>query len=553
VATLRGRQLVVAAAVAVLAMPASASAAARFASPTGNGTACTEAAPCDVVTAVNNAQSGDDVTIEPGSYTVTTTLADNGLTLRIHGQAGAARPVITNSTTNGIQLEGPGSSVSDVEFDIASGGGDGIDARGQQTIDRVIVKLTNSADTVPACTVLGTMTDSVCWTVGTNGIAAFNGNNGVTASATLRNDTLMATGSGGIGVYVQGFGSGASPSIALVNSIVHGAGNDILATNINGTSATVTADHSNFATSTQSGAGASAPAPGSGTNQSAPPQFAGGSSGDFHELAASPTVDAGVDSALNGTLDADGLPRTMGAHADIGAFEHPLPICQPLSATTPFGKALTVRLDCADPSGAPISSYAIVTPPAHGTLSVSAGGTATYVPARGFSGPDSFSFEATSGNGTGGPAAATIMVASSTPPVLTGVAESHRRWREGKAVPHITRARRRRPPVGTAFLFTLNEPARVRFAFTQRLRGRRVGKRCDALTRKNRHHRACTRTVSRGALSFAAGAGAHRLLFDGRISKHKGLNPGRSKVTITATNATGQHSSPKTLSFTIVR
>jgi hypothetical protein len=52
VATLRGRRLVVAAAVAVLAMPASASAAARFASPTGNGTACTEAAPCDVVTAV---------------------------------------------------------------------------------------------------------------------------------------------------------------------------------------------------------------------------------------------------------------------------------------------------------------------------------------------------------------------------------------------------------------------------------------------------------------------------------------------------------------------
>jgi Bacterial Ig domain len=540
--------------VAALAMPASASAAARFASPTGSGTACTEAAPCDLVTAVNGAHSGDDVTIEPGSYPVSTTLDDNGFALTIHGQAGAPRPVITNSTTNGIQLMGPGSSVSYMELDITSGSGAGIGTTGQETIDRVIVKITNSSDTSPACTVTGTMTDSVCWTTATDGIAAFNGNSGVTAAATLRNDTLEATGSGGTGVYVQGFGAGASPSIALVNSIAHGAGEDILATNINGTSAAVTADHSNFATSMQSGAGASAPAPGSDSNQTAPPQFADAASGNFHELAASPTIDAGADSPLNGSLDADGLPRTMGSHTDIGAFEYPVPVCQPLNATTAFGKALTAQLNCADPSGAPITSYTVATPPGHGTVSVSPGGTATYTPASGFSGPDTFSFEATSGNGTGAPSTATITVAPPTPrtvsPTLSQLAETHRRWREGKALPHIARVPR--PPVGTTFRFTLNEAAKIRFAFTQRLPGRTVGNRCVAPTSKNLHHHACLRTVTRRALSFSLGAGAHRVRFQGRISKHTKLNPGRYTLIITASNANGR-SSPKTLTFTIVR
>lgn len=546
------RRMIAVAAVAALLLPASASAAARFASPTGSGTACTGAAPCDLVTAVNSAHSGDDVTIEPGSYAVTTTLADNGFTLTIHGQAGAPRPVITNSMTDGIQLTGPGSSVDYLELDITSTGGAGIGTAGRQAIDRVIVKVTNASDVSPACTVTDTLTDSVCWTSATNGIAAFNGNNGVTAAATLRNDTLEATGSGGVAVDAQGFGSGASPSIALVNSIAHGAGGDILATNLNGTSAVVSADHSNFATSTQTGTGASAPAPGSGTNQTAPPQFVGPASGDFHELASSPTVDAGADSPLNGSLDEDGLPRTMGAHTDIGAFEYPLPICQPLSASTPFGNALTVQLECADPSGLPITSYRVVGPPGHGTVTVSPSGVATYLPASGYSGPDGFSFEATSGDGTGSPATATLTVASppTPPPTLTRLGQTHRRWREGNALPHVVRVRR--PPVGTTFRFALNESARVRFAFTQRASGRRIKGRCVAPTRRNRHARRCTRILTRGLLSFTAAAGTHTVRFEGRISKRKKLGPGRYTLDITATNQAGQRATAR-LTFTIVK
>ncbi|HLY50907.1 MAG TPA: hypothetical protein VKR21_17085 [Solirubrobacteraceae bacterium] len=135
-----------------------------------------------------------------------------------------------------------------------------------------------------------------------------------------------------------------------------------------------------------------------------------------------------------------------------------------------------------------------------------------------------------------------------TVPKLTGVGQSHRRWREGRALPHIARVR---APVGTRFRFTLNESARMRFRFWQRLAGRRVNGRCVAVTAKDRGRRRCTRLVARGALSAALGSGAHVLRFQGRLSKRKRLRPGRYTLILTATDAAGQHATAK-LVFTIV-
>ncbi|HLY49027.1 MAG TPA: hypothetical protein VKR21_07510, partial [Solirubrobacteraceae bacterium] len=135
------------------------------------------------------------------------------------------------------------------------------------------------------------------------------------------------------------------------------------------------------------------------------------------------------------------------------------------------------------------------------------------------------------------------------PPTLTAVAQSHRRWREGNKLAVITR--KRRPPVGTTFSFTLNEPASVSFTFSQRVTGRRVKGRCVAQTSKNRHKHACTRSLVRGALSFTGHSGLNRVTFQGRISKHKRLKPGNYTLSITATNAAGQRALAK-LTFTIV-
>jgi hypothetical protein len=57
--------------------------------------------------------------------------------------------------------------------------------------------------------------------------------------------------------------------------------------------------------------------------------------------------------------------------------------------------------------------------------------------------------------------------------------------------------------------------------------------------------------VVRGALSFTAAAGTHMVRFQGRLSKHKKLKPGRYTLMITATNATARATAR--LTFTIVR
>ena len=58
-----------------------------------------------------------------------------------------------------------------------------------------------------------------------------------------------------------------------------------------------------------------------GSNQSADPLFANAAGGDFHQLAGSPTIDAGTADPFNGFSDFDGQPRLIGAAPDIGADE----------------------------------------------------------------------------------------------------------------------------------------------------------------------------------------------------------------------------------------
>jgi hypothetical protein len=105
---------------------------------------------------------------------------------------------------------------------------------------------------------------------------------------------------------------------------------------------------------------------------------------------------------------------------------------------------------------------------------------------------------------------------------------------------------------GTTFRFNLSEDARVRFVIAQRLPGRRSGKACRKPSAKNRGRRSCTRFVKRGTLVRTDKSGANSLKFTGRIGR-RALKPGRYRVTITATDAAGNSSKPKTLSFTIVR
>jgi hypothetical protein len=135
-----------------------------------------------------------------------------------------------------------------------------------------------------------------------------------------------------------------------------------------------------------------------------------------------------------------------------------------------------------------------------------------------------------------------------TPPVITSVGQSHRDWREGNApIP----GHKHQPPVGTTFTFGLSEPATVRLAFSQRLNGRRVKGRCVSATKKNRKHPACERLRFQGTLIQPGQLGGNRIAFRGKVSGSNRLVPGRYVVIMTATDASGQRSKPRSLHFTI--
>ncbi len=86
----------------------------------------------------------------------------------------------------------------------------------------------------------------------------------------------------------------------------------------------------------------------------------------------------------------------------------------------------------------------------------------------------------------------------------------------------------------------------------QKVRGRRVASRCVAPTRADRRKPVCERQVAVATLSATSHSGLNQLAFQGRVSHSKKLRPGCYTMLITATNAAGQRSAARSLSFTIV-
>ncbi len=247
-----------------------------------------------------------------------------------------------------------------------------------------------------------------------------------------------------------------------------------------------------------------------------------------------------ADGASNGTAGACATANALGssytpavspdgtsvyvasfAGQSLTAFERePGPACQSTTASTAYQTPVTVTLSCTDADGDPLTR-SIVSGPAHGSLGA-VGSTVTYTPANGYTGTDSFTFDATDGTNASAPATVTITVGAPAAPSLgtpraaaahvTKFSQSHRRWREGKHG-------------GTTFSFNLNETARVVFTFTQPNHERILGR-----------------------LTVAGHSGRNRRAFNGLINRHTKLKPGTYTVTIT----TGASSSHR-LTFTIVK
>ena len=286
---------------------------------------------------------------------------------------------------------------------------------------------------------------------------------------------------------------------------------------------------------------------------------AGGWSGVLHESSELLPSDASVTSlgesvgVFGQTIVGGASGRTVGANLFQGSvyvFAPPAPgvtIASPASgASYTQGQSVASAYSCSAASPATLAGCTGTVASGAPVDTQSPGGhtfTVTATDSEGFRSTQSVAYNVVA------TPAATIPT-----PALSHVAQSHQTWRRGGKLATLARAKpKRKAPVGTTFSFTLNTAAAVKLTFTQRADGRNVAGRCVARTNHNnsRHH--CRRTVTVGTLSLpTAPAGNRRIGFQGRLSSHKTLKPGRYSVTITATNASG-HTSAKALAFTIVK
>jgi hypothetical protein len=324
-------------AVACLAAPAPVAAATtRYAAPAGSGTACSQVSPCALDEAVDNASFGDDVVVAPGTYALGAALtpADG---ISVHGVAGQPRPAITLAHGGpALDLGEFGARVDLTHLGIDTPEGTAI--YGQLacygTWDDLVLTAAGSAIDCLGGTPL--IRDVVAHSTGAGNAALELDSSMGAGNSTyqLRNVTAIASGSGASALNVKAMGVDATigdlnDTVVAKNLIALGGPGafDLRAHGeFETTSATIDVSYSDYSTEEHTG-----PQPGTvtsseGHNLTATPFFVNAAAGDFHQLASSPTIDAGkANDALNGSTDIDGDARALGLTTDIGADEYAPP------------------------------------------------------------------------------------------------------------------------------------------------------------------------------------------------------------------------------------
>jgi hypothetical protein len=310
------------------AMTANASAAQRFAAPGGGETsACSQADPCALEPAIEQAAHGDEVIVAPGDYSVASAAGCHddwasddqrmGIhrpagNIEIHGVAGQPRPrIVGGPGTCGVLFLGPSSDLAHLEVT----GGFWTLVYGGTAEELVVDNVSMNGRNGPAV-----LRDSF---VG-NYVAASGG------TPQVRNVTAAQ-------VSADCFDGEYSTDMTVRNTILRGAAPSV-STWAFGSSAhaTIDIDYSSYHGPVRDPAGTTTNVLQGTHNQDAattPPAFVDAAAGDYHEAPGSPTIDAGVDDAANGTSDVDGGARTFGTKTDIGADE--FGAARPLVTTTP--------------------------------------------------------------------------------------------------------------------------------------------------------------------------------------------------------------------------
>jgi Ca2+-binding RTX toxin-like protein len=308
-----------------LLAPSAAQAAVRYAAPGGSGTACSQAAPCGIQTAVEAPAvvSGDEIVLGAGTYLTGSDPLASSDAISIHPAAGAGRPLIISSSGFAVVLGALG-TLDGVDVQTSVPGIALIVSRG--AVARRVIAI-STADSGIGCYLAPDpsapplLQESGCIASGSGGVAVQSSGSvsaGTAAVASLQDVTAVATGPSSEGVKAISSGSGGSVTVKAANVIASGTAFDATADGGSGGSlAFAQFTYSDFDTQHEL-TNAAVTDPGYDSNVTGPPMLANPAVGDIHQKAGSFTVDRGGGST---STDIDGDSRPQGAAPDIGADE----------------------------------------------------------------------------------------------------------------------------------------------------------------------------------------------------------------------------------------
>jgi hypothetical protein len=302
---------------------APAEAAERYASPPGSGSACAKETRCSLRIAVEDANTGDEVILGPGSYPVPVQFFPPASVsnLYIHGELDQPMPriVATNASAPPFLVQGDGSRWSHLEFTTEESGLIVMSCHDGEVFERARVFASGTGTDGLALTGSCLVRNSLIRVAGDDAAALSAESSTPGAIGHVRNVTAIATG-GGKAVGVSSAYVGNNPgayTLDLRNTIAIGNGFDLQATQEADGPGHIVVDHSNFRSAEQEGLGTVSGQP----NLTLPPLFLNPATDDYRLGTGWPTIDAGAVDPLIGELDLAGNPRILGSAPDIGAFE----------------------------------------------------------------------------------------------------------------------------------------------------------------------------------------------------------------------------------------
>ena len=316
-----------------LALAADAEAAQRYAAPGGvTAGSCPQAEPCRIDHAVNDAEEGDQVIVLSGDYDVSglPPLATTK-TLTVHGSDPMDKPRIVSSNSEPTLLLGDGSSSYNLDLTAQSGKA-ALELGADVNVSGVIAR---SNGTTAVHIANGQIRDTAAFAAGSDGGAIYLEGNG--GNSTISNVTAISDKPESSGIFLRTYGTS---SVEMRNTIARGLRGDLGLEGYAPGGMSLNVDYSNIRVDTTLEFGGSTTLTAGPHNQdgnTVVPLFADLAGYDVHQLAGSPTIDAGLADPSIGTDDFDGEARVQGAAPDIGADEYPPPVpgSSPAPISTP--------------------------------------------------------------------------------------------------------------------------------------------------------------------------------------------------------------------------